>query len=127
MSKGCILTVDDEMTNNEIIVQIMKDEPMYQVTSANNGLEALELLSSQEFDLILLDVLMPEMDGLETLKQIREKYSTPVVLMTEGKMLDIPASMMKYGCDDYIIKPFTPFFVKEIVHNMTERTKMGNE
>ena len=42
-------------------------------------------------------------------------------------LLDIPASMMEYGCDDYIIKPFTPFFVKEIVHNMTEWTKMGNE
>ena len=122
-----ILTVDDEMANNETIVQIMKDEPMYQLTSAASGLEALELLSKKEFDLILLDVSLPEMNGLEILKQIREKYNTPVVMMTEDKMMDIPDSVMEYGCDDYIIKPFIPFFVKEIVHNMTERTKMGNE
>ena len=120
-----ILTVDDEMMNNKIIAHIMKDEPMYQMTSAGSGQEALEILASQEFDLILLDVKMPGMDGLETLKRIREKYQTPVVLMTGDKSLEISAGFAEYGCDDYITKPFLPLLVKEIVHNMTERTDIG--
>ncbi len=122
-----ILTVDDQMINNEIIAKIMKDEPMYHLTPATSGREALELLKNQEFDLVLLDVNMPEMDGLETLEKIREKYPTPVVLMTGDTTLDVLTTSAEYGCDDYIIKPLIPLFVKEIVHNMTERTKMGND
>lgn len=121
-----ILTVDDEMMNNKIIAHIMKDEPMYQLVSASSGQEALEILADEQFDLILLDVKMPGMDGLETLKRIRESYQTPVVLMTGEKTLDISAGFAEYGCDDYITKPFLPLLVKEIVHNMTERTDMGN-
>ena len=121
-----ILSVDDEMMNNKIIAHIMKDEPMYQLVAASSGMEALDLLEQQSFDLILLDVKMPEMDGLETLKRIREKYRTPVVLMTGDKTLDISAGFAEFGCDDYITKPFLPLLVKEIVHNMTEQTEMGN-
>ena len=118
--------IDDEMMNNKIIAHIMKDEPMYQLVAASSGMEALEILEQQSFDLILLDVKMPEMDGLETLKRIREKYQTPVVLMTGDKSLEISAGFAEYGCDDYVTKPFLPLLVKEIVHNMTERTEMRN-
>ena len=89
--------------------------------SAEGGKEALEILEQQAVDLILLDVKMPEMDGIETLKRIREKYQTPVVLMTSDKSLDISTEFSVYGCDDYITKPFLPILVKEIVYNMTER------
>ena len=116
-----ILSVDDEAMNNKIIAHIMKDEPMYEVVSAGGGREALALLSERAFDLILLDVKMPEMDGLEMLKLIREKSDVPVVLMTSDKTLDISTEFEEYGCDDYITKPFFPMLVKEIVHNMTER------
>jgi len=119
-----ILTVDDEAMNNKIIAHIMKDEPMYEVVSAGSGKEALDLLKQQEFDLIMLDVNMPEMDGLETLKLIRKDYSTPVVLMTSDKMLDTSAGFAQLGCDDYITKPFLPLLIKEVVHNMTERTNV---
>ena len=122
-----ILTVDDEAMNNKIITHIMKDEPMYEVISAGNGREALELLEQQKIDLILLDVKMPEMDGLETLQLIREKYQVPVVLMTGDKSSNISADFASYGCDDYITKPFLPLMVKEIVHNMTERTNIKSE
>jgi len=119
-----ILTVDDEAMNNKIIAHIMKDEPMYEVVSASGGYEALELLSKQSFDLILLDVKMPEINGLETLKLIRKKYQTPVILMTSDKTLDLSGEFAEYGCDDYITKPFLPLLVKEVVHNMTERTNV---
>lgn len=119
-----ILTVDDEAMNNKIIAHIMKDEPMYEIKSAGSGPEALEILKSEAFDLIMLDVRMPGMDGLETLKHIRERLDTPVVLMTSDKNLQASTEFAALGCDDYITKPFLPLLIKEVVHNMTERTTL---
>lgn len=119
-----ILVVDDEMINRAIITRIMKDEPRYEIVSSESGSEALVLLDQQKFDLIMLDYMMPEMDGLETLRRIREKFTTPVVLMTSDKTLDTSKEFAKLGCDDYVTKPFLPMILKEIIHNMTERTEI---
>ncbi|MGN0577174.1 MAG: HD domain-containing phosphohydrolase [Ruminiclostridium sp.] len=119
-SQKRILTVDDEIMNSKLIARIMKDEPMYEIVSATSGKQALEILDEQEFDLIMLDVNMPEMDGLETLRLIRKKYQTPVVLMTGDKSLDTSVEFAALGCDDYVTKPFLAPLIKEIVHNMTE-------
>ena len=121
-----ILVVDDEPMNIKLIQHIMRDEPMYEIVSASGGRQALKVLEQQSFDLILLDVNMPEMDGLETLKRIREKYQTSVVLITGDRDLVSAAEFSELGCDDYITKPFLPLLVKEIVHNMTERTNVEN-
>ena len=117
-----ILAVDDEKFNHKVIQSIMRDEPMYEIVCANSGKEALKMLDKQEFNLILLDVMMPDMDGIEVLREIRKKYSTPVVLMTADKTLDTSTEFATYGCDDYITKPFLPLLLKEVIHNMTERT-----
>ena len=119
-----ILTVDDEAMNNMRIAMIMRDEPRYEMISATSGVEALAILNEQHIDLILLDVLMPEMDGLETLSRIRENFNTPVVLMTGDKTLEASTEFAKLGCDDYITKPAQPLLIKEIIHNMTERTSL---
>ncbi len=119
-----VLTVDDEEMNNHRIAFIMKDEPRYELVGATSGKEALELLEKQKFDLILLDVMMPEMDGLETLRKIREKYQTPVVLMTGDKTLEESAELAGLKYEDYITKPVLPLMIKEIIHNMTERTSL---
>ena len=119
-----ILTVDDEPMNNMILSHIMKDEPMYELKSAVSGEEALELLGNETFDLIMLDVNMPGMSGLETLQHIRERYDIPVVLMTADKNLNASSEFAALGCDDYITKPFLPLLIKEVVHNMTERTEI---
>ena len=122
-----ILAVDDEAMNNRIIAHIMKEEPMYEIIPASSGKQALEIIEQQTFDLILLDVNMPEMDGLETLRLIRKKYQTPVVLMTADKTLDTSTEYGELGCDDFITKPFLPLLLKEIIHNMTERTNIKDE
>lgn len=119
-----ILVVDDELMNHKLIAHIMKEEPMYEIVSAEGGKEALELLSRKKFNLILLDVNMPEMGGLETLRHIREKYDTPVALMTGDKSFDMAMEFAALGYGDYITKPFLPLLMKEIVHNMTERTNI---
>lgn len=119
-----ILTVDDEEINNKRIALIMQDEPRYEIISATSGKEALAILNKQHIDLILLDVLMPEMDGLETLSRIRESFNTPVVLMTGDKTLQASTEFTELGCDDFVTKPAQPLLIKEIIHNMTERTSL---
>lgn len=116
-----ILTVDDEPMNNKIIAHIMRDEPMYEVFSATSGDEALEKIENQEYDLILLDVMMPGRNGLQTLKCIRALCQTPVVLMTSDKTLEIYEDASVYEYDDYITKPFVPLLLKEVVYNMTKK------
>ncbi len=120
-----LLVVDDEPMNHKILKHIMSDEPRYEITAVSGGQEALKELNKQQYDLILLDVMMPEMDGLETLRHIRKIYRTPVVLMTANKTLDTSADFAELGCDDYITKPFLPILLKEVVYNMTERTRIG--
>lgn len=119
-----ILVVDDDSINIKLIKGIMREEPIYEIVSATSGKEALEILNQRTFDLILLDVKMPEMDGLEVLQIIREKSATPVVLMTGDKTLVSSTEFAKLGCDEYITKPFLPILIKEVIHNMTERTNI---
>ena len=119
-----ILTVDDEPINNKILAHIMKDEPMYELTAVDSGEAALEMLEKEVFDLVMLDVNMRGMSGLETLRHIREKYTVPVVIMTADKELDTSSGFAALGCDDYITKPFLPLLIKEVVHNTTERTEI---
>ena len=121
--KKRILSIDDEAMNNKIVARIMKDEPMYEVMPATSGAQALEFLEEQNFDLILLDLMMPEMDGLETLKRIRQKWQIPVVIMTADKTLDTSVEFAKFGCDDYLTKPLQPLLLKEVVHNMIENER----
>jgi len=115
-----ILIVDDEPMNHRIIEHIIKEEGMYQIISAEGGREALDILEKEKVDVIMLDVVMPDMDGLETLRRIREKYQTPVVLMTADKTLDTSTEFAELGCDDYVTKPFLPLLIKEVIYNMTK-------
>lgn len=125
LQQKTILVVDDEPMNHKILMHIMSDEPRYKIVAVTGGQEALKALNHQDFDLIMLDVMMPEMDGLETLRHIRKIYNTPVVLMTGNKTLDTSTDFAELGCNDYITKPFLPLLIKEVVYNMTERTIVG--
>ena len=100
-----ILVVDD---NPKFLADAL---PMYgyDVTVANDGLEALKILMDKTFDLILLDVMMPNMDGWDTLKAIRNNKKTqyiPVIMITAVSEDQKVVSGLKIGADDYIVKPF---------------------
>lgn len=113
-----ILIVDDEPMNIKMTEFIMKDEPIYRIIGAAGGEEALDILKTESVDLVLLDVMMPGMDGFETLERIREDYQMPVAFMTGEKSMETIQKAASFGVDDYITKPFLPLSLKEVVHSI---------
>ncbi len=107
VDKKKILVVDDEKEIAELIeIHLMSQD--YDVTKAKNGVEALELLKDNKYDLVLLDVMMPKMDGKETLKRIREKYNVPVIMVTAKTSEKDKIEGLTLGADDYVTKPIKP-------------------
>jgi energy-coupling factor transport system substrate-specific component len=123
--KQYILVVDDEPENIRMVEQMLADEPMYEITSAESGPEALELLQKKEFHLVLLDVDMPEMDGFETLAHIREFSSVPVVLMSVERDGTLLEKIVEYDAADCLTKPLLPLSLKEVFHSMLNGLEMG--
>ena len=100
-----LLVVEDNASLLESIVQILRDE--FEVDTALNGEEGLFLALQNIYDAILLDVMMPEMDGFEVIQRIRdEKIETPVLFLTARDSLEDRVKGLDFGGDDYIVKPF---------------------
>jgi DNA-binding response OmpR family regulator len=102
-----VLLVDDEPRILLFLKSRLKDS-RYEVLTASNGLEALEKLQAQEPDIIVLDVVMPLMDGFETLKQIRASSSVPVIILSAKEATADKVRGLDLGADDYLAKPFNP-------------------
>jgi CheY-like chemotaxis protein len=104
-----VLVVDDNPDSVTILRTILESRG-FQVSAATSGAEALEMLKTLTPDLVLLDVMMPEMSGLDVLQQIKESAPTgrvPVILVTARTHDDDVLSGYQYGADYYITKPFT--------------------
>lgn len=102
-----ILIADDHRQITSILSEYAKKEG-YTVTIANDGKEALSLFSRNTFDLMLLDVMMPEMDGFQVCREIRKTSSVPIIMVT-ARGEDFERIMgLDMGADDYIVKPFSP-------------------
>lgn len=104
-----VLVVDDN-PDSVIIMRGMLEPRGYAVTMASSGAQALEIIRREPPDVILLDVMMPEMSGLEVLEQLKEEYSTgriPVILVTAKTQDDDVVKGYQVGADYYIPKPFT--------------------
>ena len=105
-----ILVVDDNADSVTIMRTILESHG-YQVIAAGNGAEALEQVRKEKPDVVLLDVMMPQMSGMEVLQQIKEEAATgrlPVILVTARTRDDDVLSGYQFGADYYITKPFTP-------------------
>jgi two component transcriptional regulator, winged helix family len=101
-----ILVVEDEVNLNDIIVKKLKLEH-YGVDSCFDGKEALDYIFSAEYDVILLDIMLPKLDGFEVLKKIRNKnIKTPVLLLTARDGIEDRVQGLDFGADDYLVKPF---------------------
>jgi two-component system, OmpR family, response regulator AdeR len=102
-----ILIVEDELELAEIVEAYLRREG-YQTERAGDGKRALELYRASKPDLVLLDIMMPKLNGLEVLKTIRQDGQTPVIMLTARAEDDDKLSGLELGSDDYIIKPFNP-------------------
>lgn len=105
MSKN-ILVVDDDKDIRELVEAYLKAEG-YIVDKASDGEEALSLIEEKAYDLVILDIMMPKIDGIETLIRIRKKHKMPVIFLTaKNDEIDIVKGLT-LGADDYIAKPFS--------------------
>lgn len=102
-----ILVVDDEERMARFI-RLNLEHDGFRVTEAYRGLEALELLRDEMPDVVLLDVMLPDIDGFEVLKMIREVSSVPVIMLTAKGEEDDRVHGLELGADDYVTKPFSP-------------------
>ena len=102
-----ILVVDDEERIREIIRKYATFEG-HEVVQASDGMEAVELCKTQDFDIIVLDVMMPELDGFSACREIRKYRQTPVLMLSaRGEEYD-RIHGFELGIDDYVVKPFSP-------------------
>lgn len=121
-----ILIVDDEEDIRElIIVNLAREEP-YRILEAANGLEALQLAQEEKPDLIILDLMLPELDGYSVQKELREDARTrhiPVIMLTARGRLDEKITGLESGADDYMTKPFSPRELVLRIRNMLKRSR----
>lgn len=107
MEKERILIVDDEKEIRDLIEIYLKNEG-YRVLQAENGEEALELLEHTDVDLIVLDIMMPKLDGLTFTLQVREKQDMPIIMLSAKTQDMDKIHGLSTGADDYMTKPFNP-------------------
>lgn len=102
-----ILVVDDEEKIRAIIRKYGEFEG-YEIVEAKDGMEAIRIVKNQDFDIIILDIMMPELDGFSTCKEIRKSKDIPVIMLSaRGEEYD-RIHGFELGIDDYVVKPFSP-------------------
>ncbi|HQV26768.1 MAG TPA: response regulator transcription factor [Thermoflexales bacterium] len=121
-----VLVVDDEPRMINFIRMNLELES-FRVVSAENGLEAVKRARELLPDCVLLDVMMPEMDGFETLRAIREESSTPVIMLTARSDEDDKVRGLNLGADDYITKPFSPRELVSRVKAVVRRSELPSQ
>ena len=122
-----ILICDDE---RDIVsaLKIYLNNPEYKLFEAYNGLDAIDIVSREDIHLILLDIMMPKMDGITAMSKIRETCNAPIILLT-AKSEDTDKILgLNVGADDYITKPFNPLEVAARVNSQLRRyTRLGSD
>ena len=121
-----ILIVDDEAKIREVVKEYATLNG-YEVLEASNGLEALDLIESTPVDLIILDIMMPTLDGYEVCKRIKAKTNIPVIMLSARTEEYDKLFGFELGVDDYVVKPFSPKELMARVKVVLERGKNPNK
>jgi DNA-binding response OmpR family regulator len=117
-----ILIVDDEMRIRSIVRKYAEFEG-HTVTEAGDGMEAVSLCRREQFDIIILDIMMPELDGFSACREIRKTSNTPIIMLSaRGEEYD-KINGFELGIDDYVVKPFSPRELMLRVEAVMKRVK----
>ncbi len=121
-----ILVVDDDVIFRHLVKELLEDAG-YAVDTAKDGAEGFEKLKKERFDLVILDVNMPKLNGFETLNKIREDeeiFDMPVIMLTVKSMVADQLQGFEYGADEYLAKPFENDILLAKVKSILESRKI---
>jgi len=122
-----LLVVDDNEDNRYTLILRLEIEGYQDITTADDGEAALELLRTQQFDLVLLDVMMPKIDGYQVLEQLKAEGrldNIPVIMISAVNEIDSVVRCIEAGADDYLAKPFDPTLLRARVASSLEKKHM---
>ncbi len=126
MDKQIILVVDDDKAIADSTAIYLKNEG-YGVLTASNGLEAMEIISRETIHLILLDIMMPKLDGITATLKIREERNIPIIMLSAKSEETDKILGLTVGADDYITKPFSPLeLIARVKSSLRRYTHLGN-
>lgn len=126
MKNKNILVIEDDSNIQELIVEFLNSEG-YKVKSANDGIEGIQAFKKEEFDLVILDVMMPNLDGYGVCKMIRQSSNVPIIFLTALNQESDQIKGFDLMCDDYITKPFSFTLLIKRVEAVLRRTNNYNE
>jgi DNA-binding response OmpR family regulator len=121
MNQPTILVVDDEPSISEVVGLYLR-RAGYHVLVAHDGQEALETLEKQPPDLVVLDLMLPKVDGLEVARRLRAAGDTPIIMLTARREEGDRIAGLEMGADDYVVKPFSPQELVSRVKAVLRRT-----
>ena len=120
-----ILVVDDEVRIRSIIKKYAEFEG-YTVTEAADGMEAVRLVRANEYDIVIMDIMMPELDGFSACREIRKHSNIPIIMLSaRGEEYD-KINGFELGIDDYVVKPFSPKELMLRIEAVMKRVKQGS-
>ena len=126
MTKFKVLVCDDDEAILESL-RIYLTNSGYDVLTATNGIEALEIVKREKVSLVVLDIMMPQLDGLKTTLKIRERGNIPVILLSAKSEDTDKIAGLEFGADDYVTKPFNPLeLVARVKSQIRRYTDFGN-
>lgn len=128
MSQPTILVVDDESFFRQVFSDILSEEGLYRVDSAASGYEAMERLKVCNYDIVLSDLIMPGVSGLDLLRHTRNLNPSPeVILATSSTSIEMAVQALKNGARDYLLKPCSPDHLKHIVQSCLAQRRLLDE
>lgn len=125
-SKEKILIVDDELNIRQILETRLKIRG-YEIIVACNGEEALTLFHKEQPDLVILDIMLPKIDGYTVCSELRKKSSVPIIMLTARGDISDRVMGLEFGADDYVIKPFSPKELEARIRSILRRIEKIND
>jgi two-component system, OmpR family, response regulator len=120
-----ILIVDDDPHIRKLLNVLLRSEG-FTVFEATNGIEAISVFEDKKIDMLIIDLMMPKMDGFELCREIRNNYDLPIIMLTAKGETEQKVRGFKLGTDDYIVKPFEPVELVVRVKALLRRSKISS-